>query len=56
MRPHLAAGRLVEFVRGTALEVPLHWHHAPLAPAAVERPTRAVVAEARERLRPPRGS
>ncbi|BDG08425.1 LysR family transcriptional regulator ArgP [Anaeromyxobacter paludicola] len=51
-RPHLAAGRLVELVRGTALDVPLHWHHARLAPAAVERLTRAVVAEARRQLRP----
>ena len=54
VRPHLAAGRLVELVRGTALVVPLHWHHTRLAPAAVERLTRAVVAEARERLRPSR--
>jgi LysR family transcriptional regulator (chromosome initiation inhibitor) len=52
VRPHLAAGRLVELVPGTALEVPLYWHHARLAPAAVERLTRAVMAETRERLRP----
>jgi LysR family transcriptional regulator (chromosome initiation inhibitor) len=51
VRPHLAAGRLVELVPSTALEVPLYWHHARLAPAAVDRLTRAVVAEAHERLR-----
>jgi LysR family transcriptional regulator (chromosome initiation inhibitor) len=52
--PHLAAGRLVELVPGSAVEVPLHWQHARLAPPAVDRLTRAVVAEARERLRPHR--
>lgn len=50
--PHLAEGQLVELVPGTALEVPLHWQHARLAPPAVERLTRAVVDETRDRLRP----
>ncbi|HET9552850.1 MAG TPA: LysR family transcriptional regulator ArgP [Anaeromyxobacteraceae bacterium] len=50
-RPHLEAGRLVELVPGTAIDVPLHWQHARLAPPALERLTRAVVAEARARLR-----
>lgn len=50
-RPHLDAGRLVELVPQTAIEVPLHWQHARLAPPALERLTRAVVAEARARLR-----
>ena len=54
VRPHLAAKRLIELVPGTALEVPLHWQHARLAPPAVERLTRAVVAEARDQLRPRR--
>lgn len=49
-RPHLAAGRLVELVPGTSIDVPLHWQHARLAPPALERLTRAVVAEAREGL------
>lgn len=48
--PYLKSGALVELVPGTALEVPLYWHHARLAPPAIERLTRAVVAEARVRL------
>jgi LysR family transcriptional regulator (chromosome initiation inhibitor) len=52
-RPHLAAGRLVELVPQTAIDVLLHWQHARLAPPALERLTRAVVAEARARLRAP---
>jgi len=48
--PHLRAGELVELVPGTRLEVQLYWHHARLAPPAVERLTRAVVGEARVRL------
>jgi LysR family transcriptional regulator, chromosome initiation inhibitor len=55
VRPHLDAGRLVELVPGTPLDVPLHWQHARLAPPALERLTRAVVAEARARLLPVRG-
>lgn len=50
-RSHLAAGRLVELIPGTTLEVPLHWQYARLSPPAVERLTRAVMAEARDQLR-----
>lgn len=54
VRPHLAAGRLVELMPDTPLDVPLHWQHARLCPPAVERLTRAVATEARARLRPVR--
>ncbi len=55
IRPHLQAGRLVELVPGTPIDVPLHWQHTRLAPPALERLTRAVLEEARARLRAGRG-
>ncbi len=53
-RPHLEAGRLVELVPGTPIDVPLHWQHPRLAPPILERLTAAVVAAARSSLRQPR--
>jgi LysR family transcriptional regulator (chromosome initiation inhibitor) len=50
-RPHLAAGRLVELVPGTPLDVSLHWQHPRLAPALLDRLTAAVVTAARAALR-----
>jgi LysR family transcriptional regulator (chromosome initiation inhibitor) len=50
-RPHLAAGRLVELVPGTPLDVSLHWQHPRLAPPILDRLTAAVVAAARAALR-----
>lgn len=49
-RPHLAAGRLVELVPGTPIDVPLHWQHPRLAPPILERLTAAVTAAARGAL------
>lgn len=48
---YLARGELVELLPGSALEVPLHWQHARIAPPAVDRLTRAVVEASRDPLR-----
>lgn len=50
-RPHLEAGRLVELVPGTPIDIPLHWQHPRLAPPILERLTAAVTAAARGSLR-----
>ena len=50
VRAHLQAGALLELVPGRALLVPLYWQYARLQAPALNRLTRAVVAEARERL------
>ncbi len=55
-RPHLDAGRLVELVPGTGIDVALHWQHPRLAPAILARLTEAVVAAARAALRPQRAA
>ncbi len=48
----LRAGRLVELVPDTALDVPLHWQHARSASALLEDLTRQVLAAARLALLP----
>jgi LysR family transcriptional regulator (chromosome initiation inhibitor) len=50
--PHLRAGRLVELVPGTPIDVALHWQHPRLAAPILERLTAAVTAAARGALRP----
>lgn len=50
--PHLAAGRLVEVVPGTPLDVAHHWQVARLAAPALSGLTRAVRAAARAVLAP----
>lgn len=50
-RPHLEAGRLVELVPETPMDVPLHWQHPRLAPRILDRLTAAVTAAARAGLR-----
>lgn len=47
---HLAAGRLVELVPGTRLDVDLHWQRARLAAGPLDALTRAVTAAARGTL------
>ena len=49
---HLRAGRLVELVPGTALDVPLYWQHARAATSVMEGLSRAVLAAAARALRP----
>lgn len=46
----LKAGSLVELVRDTPLDVPLHWQHARAASALVEPLTRVVLSAARAAL------
>ncbi|MEI9986883.1 MAG: LysR family transcriptional regulator ArgP [Aliidongia sp.] len=48
--PHLAAGRLVELMPGSWLDVTLHWQHARLGARLIEALTRDVVAAARRGL------
>jgi LysR family transcriptional regulator (chromosome initiation inhibitor) len=50
---HLADGSLVELVRDTPLDVPLHWQHARAASALVEGLGREVLGAARAGLLPP---
>lgn len=50
--PHLAAGRLVELVPDTPLDVPLYWQVARLAAPALAELTRAVRATAADTLAP----
>lgn len=50
---HLRAGRLVELVPDTALDVPLYWQHARVASSLVAGLSREVVAAAAKHLRPP---
>ena len=50
VRPHLRAGTLVELVPGRGLSVPLYWQYARLQAPALNRLTRAIVAEARKSL------
>ncbi len=49
--PHLAAGRLVELIPKTPLDVPLYWQINRLAADRLAELTRAVVAAARMHLR-----
>lgn len=49
---HLAAGRLVELVPGTPLDVPLHWQTARAASTLLDGFSRAVTAAARAALQP----
>ena len=49
---HLADGSLVELVRDTPLDVPLHWQHARAASALVEGLGREVLSAARAALLP----
>jgi LysR family transcriptional regulator, chromosome initiation inhibitor len=48
--PHRTAGRLVELMPGSRLDVTLHWQHARLGARLIERLTRDVVAAARRGL------
>ena len=50
LRGHLRAGRLVELVPGRTLSVPLYWQYTRLQAPAMNRLTRAIVAEARRSL------
>ena len=50
---HLRAGRLVELVPDTALDVPLYWQHARVASSLVAGLTRELVAAAAKNLRSP---
>jgi LysR family transcriptional regulator (chromosome initiation inhibitor) len=53
--PHLAAGRLVELLPDSALDVPLHWQFTRLAAPALTPVTTALRAAARRCLVEPRG-
>lgn len=50
VRPHLQAGTLVELAPGRMFSVPLFWQYARLHAPALNRLTRAIVAEARKSL------
>lgn len=50
---HLAAGRLVELVPDTPLDVPLHWQHARAASVLLDALSRTVLAAAAGALLPP---
>jgi LysR family transcriptional regulator (chromosome initiation inhibitor) len=50
VRTQLQAGTLVELVPGRTLSVSLYWQHARLQAPALNRLTRAIVAEARKSL------
>jgi len=52
VRDAIAAGSLVEVVRGRPLDTPLWWLYSRLATPTLERLTAAVIAAARDRLRP----
>lgn len=52
VRALLAAGRLVELVPGSALDVPLAWQHTRIALPALQRLTDCVVEAARGTLEP----
>ncbi|MDT7838661.1 LysR family transcriptional regulator ArgP [Aquabacterium sp. OR-4] len=51
---HLRSGRLVELVPDTPLDVPLYWQHARAASGLLQQLTAAVLAGARQALRPTR--
>ncbi|MGB4827586.1 MAG: ArgP/LysG family DNA-binding transcriptional regulator, partial [Paracoccaceae bacterium] len=50
---HLAAGRLVEIVPDSPLDVPLHWQFTRLAAPALASLTREIRARAARHLVPP---
>jgi LysR family transcriptional regulator (chromosome initiation inhibitor) len=50
VRSQLQAGTLVELVPARTLSVSLHWQYARLQVPALNRLTRAIVAEARKNL------
>ncbi|MFD2250749.1 LysR family transcriptional regulator (chromosome initiation inhibitor) [Pseudochelatococcus lubricantis] len=52
VREHLASGRLVELIPGTALDIPLFWQVSRLAADRLSDLTREVVATAKRELAP----
>ena len=46
----IAAGKLVEVVRDSAIDVPLHWQHARVGARLLDQLTKAVLAVARQAL------
>jgi LysR family transcriptional regulator, chromosome initiation inhibitor len=54
-QPHLAAGRLVELVPGQPLAVPLYWQRTRLQVPMLLRLSQAVIAAARQALKPMQG-